>query len=493
MKAHALVVGFIGLAPVACGSDVVETVEFGEVCGLPSPFRVLDLDPGEHLIGAPEHVGSRVLYRVGPYTDDPDATFPRTTTSTVWATGPCGESPVKVATNIDTLFTVDAWPGEVLGCRLDTGDVFALDPSGALEPQLVYTDVGHFNHCGLRWTPHGMLSIVPHDDETLGALVLHPYATNPWDDVPEPVILAESIRSSDKSRRGGIHIIGNILRSFDEFVLAVTPDNTLIRVNLDDRSTSFLKANVVGFDASRSGRYILWQDDTITTPDENYPEGKILFADLDEGTSTLIGESSLARSSFPMTFADEGIFTFATSDLDQRLFVLPDFESIEFPAKYFLSAVLDGNRWLASSLRDGFYDLVDVGAGTHTQLFPRETSMLEIDSEAAMLLEVSVGDFRAQSPLWRVPLDGGEPERRAQRATQRTRFLDDGRLLTPVEIDADWLSTLILVEANSELEQQIDDHVAASSLDTTSNDEGIVTYSVSDGDRSGVYLARLPP
>jgi len=214
----------------------------------------------------------------------------------------CGRvlaSMVKVATNIDTLLTVDAWPGEVLG-RNETGDVFVLDPSGTLEPQLIYTDVGLPAGYWLHWTPHGMLSIAPHDDATLGALVLHPYATSPWDDVPEPVILADPIRISDASKAGGSHMIGNIFRSFDEFVLAVTPDNTLIRIDLDDRSTSPLKSNVFGFNTSQSGRYLLWQDDTITTPDDNYPEGKILFGDLDEGTSAVIGESSLSYRTSPM-------------------------------------------------------------------------------------------------------------------------------------------------------------------------------------------------
>ncbi|MGB1012787.1 MAG: hypothetical protein ACPG4T_01535 [Nannocystaceae bacterium] len=53
---------------------MVEAVELGEVCGMPSPFLVLELEPDEHLVRPPAQVGSRVLYRVGPYADDPDAT-----------------------------------------------------------------------------------------------------------------------------------------------------------------------------------------------------------------------------------------------------------------------------------------------------------------------------------------------------------------------------------------------------------------------------------
>ncbi len=104
------------------------------------------------------------------------------------------------------------------------------------------------------------------------------------------------------------------------------------------------------------------------------------------------------------------------------------------------------------------------------------------------------GDPRDEGPVWRLPYDFSPPQRLAARATRYLTMLQDGRLVSPIAIDSQLIGTLVIVEPETQHESRIDDRVPAGSLDTSrADEENILTYSVSDGERSGVYLARLPP
>ena len=145
------------------------------------------------------------------------------------------------------------------------------------------------------------------------------------------------------------------------------------------------------------------------------------------------------------------------------------------------------------------YDLVDLrGGGEVTRLFPRKADITHIDGEAAELIEVPGccidGDYLDEGPMWRVPLASLVPEPMARRATRLMRRAADGRIITPVSLDAQWLGPLILVDPTTQAEWHLDDRVFAFSLDPAwTDEEDVISYSVSDGERSGVYLARLPP
>ena len=76
-------------------------------------------------------VGDRVVRVVGRLDrDDPAQPYAMTATSVVWATGPCGEDPVRLADGVDDIFTVAAWPDVVLGCA---GDVPTMETLAAVE------------------------------------------------------------------------------------------------------------------------------------------------------------------------------------------------------------------------------------------------------------------------------------------------------------------------------------------------------------------------
>jgi hypothetical protein len=96
--------------------------------------------------------------------------------------------------------------------------------------------------------------------------------------------------------------------------------------------------------------------------------------------------------------------------------------------------------------------------------------------------------------MWRVPLDGSAMTKLADRATRFMARLEDGRLLGPVGAGAFYLASLVIVEPETHEELRIDDHVHFYSIDASRiEEEGILSYSVADGERSGLYLARLPP
>lgn len=103
------------------------------------------------------------------------------------------------------------------------------------------------------------------------------------------------------------------------------------------------------------------------------------------------------------------------------------------------------------------------------------------------------GDWNDEGPLWRVPIDGGEPELLVERMSRRMWRLTDGRRLGPVEIDGQSLGALVLVDPETGAELRLDERVVAPSLSFARLEEDeLVTYSVSDGERSGVYLAKVP-
>lgn len=96
----------------ACGPEGLPPAELAAVCEANAPVRVLALEPGEVLYGAPLTVGERTVYPISRH-EPPDGEFDVLNTSfaAVWSTGPCGESPVKLDPEVRYPFTREAWPG----------------------------------------------------------------------------------------------------------------------------------------------------------------------------------------------------------------------------------------------------------------------------------------------------------------------------------------------------------------------------------------------
>ncbi len=480
----------------ACGAEVVADAELGEVCGAASPFRVLELAEDEVVVQRPLHVGDRWLYLVGRQGPAEPDQVREIVATTVWAMGPCGESPVQVTTGIQSISTIEAWPDIALGHDAANGDIVVLDPGGGAAPHVLFADILSEGG-GSTWTPHGLVTVVP-DDEDFGALVLRPNPADPRSETAVPQVLLDRIRLRPPGNAAvGVH---DVLRIFDDFVLAVTEDAVLVRVELADGAMSILQHGVAAIEASHDGRHILWQFDFVTPGEPMYPEGKIYLRDQTTGTDVLLAETALTYSSAPLARIDEGVIQldlgFIYSE-PMRIFFVPGFEFVDVRADLQLITRLEGDTWLAGLSGYGYYDRLDLRTGASQRLFPYEGQIVRVVGEAVELLEVPPccinGDFFDEGPLWRVPLDGTTPYKLARRATRIHRRLDDGRIVTPVGIDDQGLSELLLVDPTTLGEQRIDDHVYAYTLDTSRvADEGVIGYTVTDGERSGVYLARLP-
>lgn len=479
----------------ACGAEVVADSELGEVCGAASPFRVLELAEDEVLQAQPLHVGDRWLYIVGKQGPvEPDQTGPSIVATTVWATGPCGESPVQVATGIQSVGTVEAWPDVVLGIDAPNGDIVVLDPSGVAAPHVVFADVISELAGSARWTPHGLLSVQV-EDEDFGALLLHPNPADPRSETAVAKVVLDRIRVRPPGAVAGN--LQDVLAVFEDFVLAVTADGALVRVELADGAISILQFGVAAFATSRDGQYILWQFEVVTSGGPEFPEGKIYLRDQTTGSDSLLAETALAYSrASPLMWIDEGIVQLGLGDIyldPMRIFFMPGFEFVDVRADLLLYAPLEADVWLAEASSHVFYDRLDLRTGAAQRLFPYEAQLVRLDGEAIELLEAR-GEDLEEGPLWRVPLDGATPYKLARRATRMHRRLEDGRIVTSVGIDDQRLSELLLVDPATLDEAQIDDHVYAYSLDTSRvATEGVIGYTVTDGERSGVYLARLPP
>ncbi|WP_434421205.1 hypothetical protein [Nannocystis pusilla] len=310
------------------------------------------------------------------------------------------------------------------------------------------------------------------------------------------MVLLDNVRITP-SGEGGTGIVADSIRTFPDFVLALDGEGTLMRVDLADRSVAPLVEGALSVETSLDGRWLLWQDTTITGGDPRFPEGDIFLRDLSTGIDTLLAHSSLQLSMFPLSMASAGIIQLGRGHLEtMRIFFLPELDFVDAPGDLMLNAKIDDDRWVASSLFNNFYNLIDLKAGTSRRLFERQGRIQWFEDDGMVVYEAEPccidSDHRDEGPMWRVPFDG-EPTQIAKRVTDYLRRLGDDRVLSPIDIGADWLGDLIVIDLATGEERLVDHHVFASSVDTRwGEDDGLISYSIADGERSGVYVARLP-
>lgn len=472
-----------------CGEDAIEPAQLGALCGSEAPVRVLELPEDTPSVKS-LRAGGRVLHfvhrEIPPQGDMKYSTYED---PAVWATGECGEAPVKVATGVQDIFVQPMWPDTVLGCMEETGDVVVLDPEGGA-PKVLFEAVPHFSWgCGLKWTPHGLLSVEAIDEET-GKLWLHPYPEDPRGEVPEAVVLLEAVRMRE-AYIGGPGLIGDVVRSFDDFVLAVTPDDELVRVDVADGAVSVLQTDVYGIEASVSGRYVLWRDLRITKEDAVFPEGAVFLRDQEDGSDVFLAETSLGFSLVPLGLADVGIVQLGLGYINvepKLVFFVPDFNPVEVSAELFLNKRVDDRRVVMSSF-GGEVTLADLRAGESRRLSQTASSIRRFEDDAVVLLLSKDG---SEAPLWRVPFDGSA-SKLASRVGSTMRWLKDGRLLTALNVDGEDRGDLVVIDLETGAARKVDGEMYRPSLNASPvAEDGVVSYFVADGDRSGVYFARLP-
>ena len=158
------------------------------------------------------------------------------------------------------------------------------------------------------------------------------------------------------------------------------------------------------------------------------------------------------------------------------------------------SIVRVGDRVLVRSDRFGPYLLRDLESGAETPLTEHKGYPFASADHLDLLVAASNISYRHQRRLVRYPLAGGEPRGLAARVTRGHLLLANGRVVSPSHIDGRWIGALVVTDPATLVELQIDDHVSAA-VDLESwhavfaADE--VAYVVDDGERCGVWLARL--
>ncbi len=473
---------------LACGDgESVETVAFAEVCGEAGPVRLLELAPGRQLssFSTPLVAGDRRYFTTSLGAVTPDG-IPVDLEPEVWSTGLCGESPRQLATDRTYVFLArkDRWPGVVLGCEEGSFNLILIDPAGG-PPTSPMPGV----RCGDVWIERGVVVTAATEDPeaAFSALMLHPYPEDLRGEAPPPVVLHPEVRL-----RGAVPEIGvsryDVLRILPDEVLALDAADRLIRIDLTDGTTTVEATDVLSFQLSPDGRYLLWQH-KIT--DALVPESPVILQDRDTGMRVALGELFLPQSYAAFTHLEHQLVTLS---MDRgrflRVFRLPNLEIVDVPYVYGIHTVLDDGRWLLDTWEDVV--VFDPVTEEQTVLLRESGDLLAVNSERALFQDLKINSNSLEGPIYAVPLDGSAPHVVARRASF-VRFLPGRQhMASPVGLDGRLRGELVLVDFETASEQRIDDRVPVGSVAVDAGfGPGHVVYSVDDGARSGVYVARL--
>jgi len=482
------------LLPAGCGPEVLEHAELDELCGQPAPVRLLEL-PDEPLTYSSQvsHVDGRRILRVSFAGDTEERFGPPVGRMELWSVGECGESPRLMADEFDSMeLYPEVWPDMSFGCNHDVGDVTTLDPEGTRPPNVVF----RLSDCRGLETPHGIVTVEPHDED-LGALVLQPWPDDPWTQTAVPQVLLDPVRIRAVPSHTGPEFY-EVVAVLDDELFAITPDDELVSLSLLDGTLVVEATGVREFEASRDGRFLVWQDVEVTNDDEEWPAGAVFLRDRISDTNTYLVDTMLAATQpSAFTFIESSILRLRLGYINrdpERYWLLPSMTAVDLPAPLSAGYRLDDGRLLVSSYFTGPYSLFDMATEQVRTLFDHDgTASVHPDGSGIDVLqwvECCINqDFGVtEGPLWSIPWDGPR-ELLAHRVTQGYVELSEGRLLTTVDVSAERVGSMIVIDPETLDEQLVDDHVLTGFNDVENEDE--VIYGVTDGERSGVWLTKL--
>lgn len=491
------VAGAALLAAVVAGcGDEPTYVEFAEVCGEAGPVRVLELSPGERLAAPPWKFGERVVYTIERRADD-EAGKPVPSSSasrTVWTAGLCGEAPRRIAEGVEFVFTSEPMgAGMLLACDGEAGELLVLDAEGVAAPHVLFTGL---KDCLFGWTPHGMVSVasVEEGDElpALGTLRLHRLPGDPLfsNDTVGATPLLENMRLRSPSGQS----LGLSHRIFPDFVLAMTDEDDLVRVDLADGAVTTVQTGVVAFRAGGlDGRYVIWQDRVPTDDNRLFPGGKLFLRDREDGSDAFLGEAALVFSNRALSYIDRGLIFLRLAQA--RVFSMSDLSFVDLPPLGDFDTLIDERRVLM--VGGWTFSVVDRVSGAAYTLYRSRGDTVRRRDGGLELLQVSLccaggTTRREEGQLWFVSYEG-EARRLVERASFWGRTLADGRRVDTVDIGGDWRSSLQLADPETGAVRRIDEgvfamiHVAPEVFG-----EDVVVYSIPGDERTGVWIARMP-
>lgn len=476
---------------LACGPEAREHADLARVCGHEAPWRVLELPEDEApltFFSGVQRLGDRIYYIVGaaPHDGDPqneDAEFwttPVPEHTTLWSTGPCGESPRILAHDVWSVDADERWPDVVLArTGVTTGDILAIDPEGVVPPQVFLRDL----HLLDAWTDHGVVSALPRQEDGIGTVRLSPYPSAVGEEPPEPITLRADVRAP----------YGNTKTVGDD-VFTITSSGDLLAIDLAEETTSTLASGVVAFAVSSDGGFVGWQEPGAEGDLDALRATHLL--DRDTGNQIDLGDARCCG----LFFGREGMQIRLPEGgaLSQRIVLVPSLEVMDVPTPLDLVYRTADDRWFGTGAGSELL-LYDSETGDQQALFddwgwwsagPTSVDVLDFPSA------IDSSSMRSEGALWRADYDADRPERIAERATFEYILDAQGRVITPLDVDEDFLGDLVVIDPESLDEMLIDDHVFAHlpshyHPDPLFDDDAI-GYTIVDGERSGVWLTRLP-
>ena len=482
--------GFLFSLMACNAASELPPASLGEVCGQDAPFRVLALEPGVRLAGAPRAHSERVVLRVGTYgapTSSGLAPSPKNTA--LWSIGPCGESPHRLDVALQDLAVADRWPDILLGRRPATRELTILDVTGASDEHVVFTGIGPST---LYWTDHGLVTFETRGEDT-GAALLHRYPDDPNTETAMSVVLLDSLFTRNVEGRVSAYEFDLLA---DEMI-ARTTDNVIVRVSLIDGSAVTEYTNVKAHAVSPDGRWLLWQA-LVGDPNDPKTSGPLSLRDLKTTSEISLGDAFLDNTRGPFDMYDAGYFVANIEPYangKQRVYKINDLSFVDLPEDRTLFHVFSDGRFAIGSFADDGIDLYDPVDGSVTPLVAHGVVEWWGDDEFEVLdvppYWLEGASYIDEGPLYNIPLTG-TPQKLADSASSVGFRRGNGRRILGVDIGDDLLGQLILIDPDEPRSKQIDEHAFAftARISTAFGGETLV-YSVDDDDRTGVWLAQL--
>lgn len=476
----------------------LEPAPLEPVCGQPSPLRILPLDDDQSLIegeNAVTRVGDRVYFIIGRGTvlDDGRVTLGFSSfaeATTVVSTGPCGEDPRVIARDIDRVFEHPRWPGLLLGSVIASSDdsepeagapekrppaVVVLDPEGERAPRRLLSDVG-----ASRWTDHGRVQVLmPSDGASPLSIRLFPFPDGPGAGEPDAITIARDVPRAE----GYVAVRGNHV---------FFPDGTggVSRIDLPDVAHHAEPlSGLTHFEVSLDGRFILWESTDRATTKDGVVERFIL--DRQSGDSEPLGAWK------DVELHDDYIVLSRWGPAAERVVNLPNLELVD--SEQAVIARADATSWITWHSPATFSRLSLSGA-TDRLVDAAPFGLPDLHGDHLHVIRCELPCSRKpgenQGELISVDLRRGEARRIADRAVNGYVHLADDRVLTALDVDETKLGRLALTEGDGVATWEIDTHVSSflgAHQGVVQPDPDVILYAVSDGARSGLWLARLPP